>query len=543
MNHIDLFSGIGGFAYAAREVWGKDYHNILFCDNNKFCQEVLKKNFGKDSVIYGDIREYITWLVIENVVKYISCEQKNKKEQILEIFKKQLNLQEKQKKFLYVNIATKNMKHFRIRNCEVEGFVQGNVGMKECVVNLHQMQMAEIGCKEKKILIGKMGEVGKEINVTTIQKQLNGEEEYLRGIDILAKIADIFLKNQNNLTPTTLLNGLMMNEKDLIYQMALLYALNATIGDIKNDKEFTSYSKSREPRIKTKQERGKDISGGNIQIDLLTGGFPCQSFSQAGKRKGTADTRYLWPEMYAIIRIKKPTHIVAENVRGLLTISGGLVFEQVCSDLEGEGYEVQPFIIPAVSVNAPHRRDRVWFVANRKLPGCDMRINPSEECDTERKYSEETRQQGSGSRSRIGQNNNDASYPSDIARGSEQEVESCGETRSEIGEYRRTSERDVANSSTTRNTKSTRQQSSIDRQGEMQYGRANSFSTKQWERPWLEVALETCSGDGGVHDGIPERIYGFTVAGHRVERLKALGNSIVPQVAIEIMKAIKANEL
>ncbi len=57
MNHIDLFSGIGGFAYAARQVWGDDYHNVLFCDNNKFCQEVIKKNFGKDSVIYGDIRD------------------------------------------------------------------------------------------------------------------------------------------------------------------------------------------------------------------------------------------------------------------------------------------------------------------------------------------------------------------------------------------------------------------------------------------------------------------------------------------------------
>lgn len=57
MNHIDLFSGIGGFALAACEVWGEDYHNILFCDNNRFCQEVIKKNFGKDSVIYGDIRE------------------------------------------------------------------------------------------------------------------------------------------------------------------------------------------------------------------------------------------------------------------------------------------------------------------------------------------------------------------------------------------------------------------------------------------------------------------------------------------------------
>lgn len=98
-------------------------------------------------------------------------------------------------------------------------------------------------------------------------------------------------------------------------------------------------------------------------IDLLTGGFPCQPFSQAGKRKGTADNRHLWPEMLRVIRDIHPTWVIAENVRGILTIEGGLVFEQVCLDLEACGYEVQTYIIPACAVNAPHRRDRVWIVA------------------------------------------------------------------------------------------------------------------------------------------------------------------------------------
>jgi DNA (cytosine-5)-methyltransferase 1 len=98
-------------------------------------------------------------------------------------------------------------------------------------------------------------------------------------------------------------------------------------------------------------------------IDILTGGFPCQPFSLAGKRKGTDDERYLWGEMLRAVQEIKPKYVIAENVFGIANIDGGLVFEQVCLDLENEGYEVQPFIIPAASKNAPHRRDRVWFIA------------------------------------------------------------------------------------------------------------------------------------------------------------------------------------
>lgn len=100
--------------------------------------------------------------------------------------------------------------------------------------------------------------------------------------------------------------------------------------------------------------------------DLLTGGFPCQPFSAAGKRRGTSDDRHLWPEMFRVIQLTKPRWIIGENVPGIINIEGGVVFEQVCLDLENEGYEVQPFIIPACSVNAPHKRDRVWIIANRK---------------------------------------------------------------------------------------------------------------------------------------------------------------------------------
>lgn len=110
------------------------------------------------------------------------------------------------------------------------------------------------------------------------------------------------------------------------------------------------------------------------RIDILTGGFPCQPYSLAGKRKGKDDERHLWPEMLRAIREIQPRWVVGENVFGLVNWNGGLVFHEVQADLEAEGYEVQPFILPACAVNAPHRRDRVWFVAystkKRLQKGC-----------------------------------------------------------------------------------------------------------------------------------------------------------------------------
>jgi len=101
---------------------------------------------------------------------------------------------------------------------------------------------------------------------------------------------------------------------------------------------------------------------------ILTGGFPCQPYSAAGKRLGNEDDRHLWPQMCRIIREVRPTWVVGENVFGLVNWNDGMVFNEVQADLEVEGYEVQPYVLPAASVGAPHRRDRVWFVAYSKRP-------------------------------------------------------------------------------------------------------------------------------------------------------------------------------
>jgi DNA (cytosine-5)-methyltransferase 1 len=102
--------------------------------------------------------------------------------------------------------------------------------------------------------------------------------------------------------------------------------------------------------------RGREDVG---TVDIVCGGFPCQPFSYAGKRRGAEDDRYLWPEMFRIIQECKPSWVVGENVVGLID----LALEQCFIDLETEGYEVQPLIIPACGVGAPHRRDRVWIIA------------------------------------------------------------------------------------------------------------------------------------------------------------------------------------
>lgn len=223
---------------------------------------------------------------------------------------------------------------------------------------------------------------------------------------------------------------------------------------------------------------------------ILTGGFPCQPFSQAGKRRGTKDNRYLWPEMLRVIRDFKPTWVIAENVRGLLTIEQGMVFEQVCLDLEREGYEVQPFIIPAVAVNAPHRRDRVWFVANRN--------------DIEQERSKPEGSRSGQSKTEI--RNRDSNAP---------------DTRQKLWGEGEQKQKQFRNKETSNNCE--------------RYGRS------QWDENWLEVATSLC----GVDDGLPARVdrLELSKSRHRIERLKGLGNSIVPQVAIEIFKAIMSVEV
>lgn len=113
----------------------------------------------------------------------------------------------------------------------------------------------------------------------------------------------------------------------------------------------------------------QDFDGFTPVVDVISGGFPCQPFSNAGKRRGDADDRHLWPEMLRVIRAARPKWVVGENVRAFADWSSGLVLESVFSDLESEGFEVGAFIVPAAGCGAPHRRERVFIVAHAERSG------------------------------------------------------------------------------------------------------------------------------------------------------------------------------
>ena len=245
----------------------------------------------------------------------------------------------------------------------------------------------------------------------------------------------------------------------------------------------------------------------DYRIDLITGGFPCQPASVAGKRQGTTDDRWLWPEMFRVIKIFKPTWIIVENVAGLASLVqfdselevdskeytpdeaasgcfdvgrvceriGRGVLEEIMGDLRIEGYEVQPFIIPACGVNAPHRRDRVWIVAHAesKRP----RRESQKFCQKDGRPDREMCGKSQGSSQADWQETNEWSAeprlggsPDGIPNLNDGWPAACGEDQYE------------------------------------------------WEPPRI------CKGKKGDK---------------RKERLQALGNAIVPQVAYMIMQAIK----
>lgn len=233
------------------------------------------------------------------------------------------------------------------------------------------------------------------------------------------------------------------------------------------------------------------------RIDILTGGFPCQPYSTAGKRKGKQDERHLWPEMLRVIRECSPRWIVGENVRGLVNWNGGLVFEEVCADLEACGYSVQPFILPACAVNAPHRRDRVWFVAHANDNGTQRTPRPDES-------------ESGGKRI---QERDEVQQPNESNA-----LRQLSSNTHDIGSQGGKEEGDVRSGGKGENKQP-----------------PGRICTK-WEDFPTEPPL--CGGN----DGLPQELDGITFSKWRRESIKAYGNAIVPQVALRIFEAIQEHE-
>lgn len=279
------------------------------------------------------------------------------------------------------------------------------------------------------------------------------------------------------------------------------------------------------------------------RIDILTGGFPCQPFSSAGKRKGTEDSRHLWPEMLRVIREVSPRYVVGENVRGLLNWSGGLVFEEVCADLENEGYEVTPYLLPACGKNAPHRRDRIWFVANstKRNDGRNTRSVSSE------KEEERLRERNKVPKSTLSgevfgtSKNSDKNGRGSFKRKEEPNVRGFGNigTRDNVGVP--TNDAEVGDASDTDNEvlqggelNGTPYKRNGPRQPHEPITQQNKI--RDWEQ--FPTQPPICGGD----DGLPKELDGITFSKWKKESLKAYGNAIVPQVAFEIFKAIQKME-
>ena len=247
------------------------------------------------------------------------------------------------------------------------------------------------------------------------------------------------------------------------------------------------------------EEDIRNVKGSDYAADVVTGGFPCQPFSVAGKRKGTDDDRYLWDETIRVVAETKPKWFIGENVEGIININNGLVLRQVQDDLEKEGFQVQCLIIPASGIGAWHQRKRVWII------GCNV--------------------SNSNSRFSIRKNEEVQARGNTANNGSENAANSNSNLRRRWGTIGKS-----------RTNKIWEFYSEKEKQS------AKNFRSKtigcdavlgEERKTWWQTQSEFC----GIPDGIS-----YELDKNRSNRIKSLGNSIVPQIAREIGLAIAQAE-
>lgn len=266
-------------------------------------------------------------------------------------------------------------------------------------------------------------------------------------------------------------------------------------------------------------------------VDLVSGGFPCQPFSVAGKQKGKGDDRYLWPEMLRVIRELAPRWVVGENVSGILSIAG----RTVCEDLEREGYDVTIFNFEAAAVGAPHRRERVFFVGNSKHDGqftkSELRSN---EAASYKRWTEEQTKTGELA---------GADRPSDVSsiRRSEStsEWETMADTHNEGLQVTGYESEYKTISSDNRIKHRGSNVSYSDNRSRLMWGNGKLSTALQTERTRNNNGKRTPEYVTGqwwtVEPDMGRVAYGIP---NRVHRLKCLGNAVVPQQVYPILQAI-----
>jgi len=267
-------------------------------------------------------------------------------------------------------------------------------------------------------------------------------------------------------------------------------------------------------------------------VDLITGGFPCQPFSAAGKQRGKEDDRWLWKEMLRVIVEAQPTWVLAENVAGLINMA----LDEVLADLEAQDYATATVILPACAKNALHRRDRVWIIAKRDAGNPNSSVKgkireiPSRQSDSESRgvrpdvaYPEGNGLQGGRAR------NKRSEYSEEVGQRNQESLRnSAGSTEGDVAHS--DSKRGCSRDSERQDAEDAGQSSRSTQHGTGKFvGRLDGavdgiFSGLDFPRRW---------GDGSWEDGIPRVT---TQKKGRTQRQKALGNSILPQVAYEIIR-------
>ena len=283
---------------------------------------------------------------------------------------------------------------------------------------------------------------------------------------------------------------------------------------------------------------------GLLPIDIITGGYPCQPFSVAGRKKGEDDPRHLWPKYFRLVKELRPTWVIGENVSGHIKLG----LDTVISDLESEDYAVRPFSISASSIGANHQRERVWIVANSRRPrGPWSELREENENETRKENANQFERSSSTSQSNVADSN------TRLSNGKKKEIRTRGQT-SDISSARRRKEK-MADSDSER-LQGLRQHTSMEgkprekdfTEGSLQeeHGAEMADSDSQrgrsgetdwenakdaWESSRCPIAgwWDIEPNVGRVAHGVPKR----------VDRLKSLGNSVVPQIPFLIGLAIR----
>ena len=351
-----------------------------------------------------------------------------------------------------------------------------------------------------------------------------------------------------------------------------------TVKFVEKDKYCQKVLQKNFPNIPIEEDI-KNVEGKEGDADVVVGGFPCQPMSVAGKRKGTDDDRYLWPEMFRLIKQIKPQFVIGENVQGIINIQNGMVLRQVQDDLESEGFEVQCFLIPASGIGAWHQRYRVWIVGHSEHNGLLASKIERRNTETATRTQEGTNTTGEPERTSGSRNNEDVSNTKIIGTGEPRNIDqekgnqSSSSTQSDsssedvsntdsgmrrrwrtIGESGKdkiwrfypekeeqtrvdirseTIGRDVVSGEETNALQSDderREERDVSNQSEEQNIDSGRHDTNEQEQTWWQVE----SAVRGIPNGIS-----YELDKDRANRIKTLGNAIVPQIARELGLAIK----